>query len=91
MIATPEEQKLIAQIHIGAVVQHYKGKKMKILSIARHTENRELHVVYQKLYDCEIFGNQAIVIRPLKMFLENVVYNGALVPRFQVVKEHACC
>ncbi len=91
MIASSEEQKALSQVHVGSVVQHYKGMKMKVLAIARHTETQELHVVYQKLYNCEKFGDQAIVIRPLGMFVENVVHNGNIVPRFAVIKEHACC
>lgn len=90
MIATPEEQELISRLPIGSIVRHYKGKKMKVLTIARHTEDHSLYVVYQKLYNCETFGNHAIVIRPLKMFLENVVFNGEIVPRFEVVQAHSC-
>lgn len=87
--ASPDEQKLIDQLPTGCTVQHYKGKKMKVLAIARHTEDNTLCVVYQKLYDCEKFGNHAIVIRPLKMFLEKVTVNGKQVPRFEIIEEYA--
>ncbi len=85
MIASPEEQKLISQVPIGSVVRHYKGKEMKVLAVARHTEDGTLYVVYQKLYNCERFGDQAVVIRPLKMFVENVAVDGKQVPRFALV------
>ena len=92
MIASHEEQEMINQLPIGCTVQHYKGKKMKVLAIARHTEDHSLYVVYQKHYNCEVFGDNAIVIRPLKMFLETVFVNGEELPRFKVIeKAHSCC
>ncbi len=90
MITTPEEKKLVDQIQVGSIVQHYKGKQMKILAVARHTEDNTLYVVYQKLYNCERFGDRAIVIRPIKMFLENVLVNGVELPRFKVLEKAAC-
>lgn len=87
MKATLEEQALINKLPIGCTVQHYKGNKMKVLAIARHTEDGTLYVVYQKLYKCEKFGDKAIVIRPLKMFLEDVTVNGQTVPRFKILDE----
>ena len=90
MIATPEEQTLIEQIHLGSIVQNYKGKKMKVLAIARHTEDNSLNVVYQKMYKCEKFGDHAIVVRPLKMFVETVLYNGEPIPRFKIVEKPSC-
>lgn len=90
MIATPEEQKLIDQVHIGSIVQHYSGKKMKVLAVARHTEDNSLNVVYQKMYNCDKFGDRAIVMRPLKMFVENVLHNGEEVPRFKVIEKPSC-
>jgi len=89
--ASPEEHELINQLPIGSIVKHYKGKKMKVLAIARHSEDHSLYVVYQKQYKCELFGDHAIVIRPLKMFLEKVLVNGDLVPRFELINEPACC
>lgn len=89
MIATAEEQELIDQLPIGCTVEHYKGKQMQVLAIARHTEDHTLYVVYQKLYNCERFGDRAVVVRPLTMFLETVVVNGVKQPRFRVVEELA--
>lgn len=91
MKTTPEEQALIDQLPIGSTVQHYKGKKMRVLAFARHSEDGTLYVVYQKLYNCETLGDHAIVIRPLKMFMEQVLVNGDLVPRFKIVHEKCSC
>ncbi|MDP1836601.1 MAG: DUF1653 domain-containing protein [Chlamydiales bacterium] len=91
LTATLDEKKLIEQVPVGCIVEHYKGKRMKVLAVARHTEDDSLYVVYQKLYNCEKFGDRAVVIRPLVMFLENVTINGKEVPRFSVVQERACC
>lgn len=90
LIATKEEQMMIDQIPAGSIVQHYKGKQMRVLAIARHTEDNTLYVVYQKLYNCDKFGDKAIVVRPLKMFVETVLHNGQEVARFKVLQQHAC-
>lgn len=89
--ATPDEQKLIDQLPVGCTVRHYKGSKMRVLAIARHTEDYSLNVVYQKLGTCERFGDHAIVIRPLRMFLEKVKVDGKEKPRFEIIEEFAVC
>jgi hypothetical protein len=85
MIATEQEQELLRQVQVGSIVRHFKGKKMKVLAVARHSEDLSLYVVYQKLYYCERFGDHAIFVRPLAMFLEKVVHDGVEVPRFQIL------
>ncbi len=90
MKGTAREQALMDQVPVGRVVQHYKGMQMRVLAVARHTEDQSLLVVYQKLYDCEHYGKGAIVVRPLEMFLESVLVNGDMVPRFKVVETHEC-
>ena len=59
------------------IYEHYKGLPYQVLAVARHSEDLEEYVVYQALY-----GEYAIWIRPLEMFLEMVTYNGHVVPRF---------
>lgn len=59
---------------------HYKGSEYEVLGIARHSETLEEFVVYQALY-----GEKQLWIRPAKMFSENVVSKGALVPRFKFI------
>ena len=62
--------------------EHYKGGQYEVLGIAKHSETLEELVVYKKLYDD--FG---LWVRPLKMFLEEVEFKGAKVPRFKYIEE----
>ncbi len=62
--------------------QHYKGKYYKVLGVAVHTETHEELVVYQALYTSKEFGPDALWVRPLTMFLEDVEVNGKKVSRF---------
>lgn len=83
-----KEKELAEQVPMGAVFQHYKGKRYKILCVARHSETLEYQVVYQGLYQCPDFGDCPIWVRPLKMFLEEVEYQGNRMPRFTLI-EHS--
>jgi hypothetical protein len=74
------------KIPIGAIFQHYNGKKYRVLMIGRHSEDLKPYVVYQGLYDCDSFGNCPIWIRPLEMFLENVEKEGKQIKRFELVE-----
>lgn len=67
---------------LGSVYEHYKGKRYKILSVGRHSETLEESIVYQALY-----GENDVWIRPLAMFLENIVVDGKTKPRFELVHE----
>lgn len=58
--------------------RHYKGKDYNVLGISTHSETLEKLVVYHPLY-----GDQALWVRPINMFLELVEAKGNLVPRFQ--------
>ena len=70
------------------IYQHYKGKQYRVIGVARHSENpEELFVVYQALYDSKDFGNNAVWVRPLAMFLENAPIDGKLVPRFRLIEK----
>lgn len=75
----------IAQVPPGAIFEHYKGKRYKVVGVGRHTETLGMCVVYEALYDSAEFGDHAIWIRPLDMFLETVVIDGKEVPRFRPV------
>lgn len=59
--------------------RHYKGNYYKVIGVAKHSENLEELVVYRALY-----GDGGLWVRPLKMFLESVVFNGTTVPRFKL-------
>ena len=61
--------------------EHYKGKRYKVIGIAKHSETLEELVVYQKLYD-----DLSLWVRPKKMFAEEVEVNGKKIPRFKFIK-----
>ena len=63
------------------IYQQYKGNKYEVMGMARHSETRELFVVYKALYETE-FGKDSLWVRPIKMFMETVTVNGKTVPRF---------
>lgn len=65
----------------GDIYEHYKGKRYKILSVARHSETLEELVVYQALY-----GEGDVWVRPLGMFFETVMIEGKLEARFKRVR-----
>ncbi len=65
--------------------QHYKGQFYEVIGVARHSETLEELVVYKALYESEDFGKNALWVRPKKMFLETIEYNGTVVPRFKFV------
>ncbi len=62
--------------------QHYKGKEYEVLGIAKHSESMEEFAVYKALY-----GDGDLWIRPLKMFLEEVEFNGKKIPRFKYIEK----
>lgn len=64
------------------IYQHYKGPEYEVLDVVRHSETEEELVLYRPLY-----GERALWVRPLAMFVESVVVDGAQVPRFRYVRE----
>jgi len=69
------------------IYRHYKGKLYRVLGVGRHSETLEEIVVYQALYESEEFGKDAIWVRPLKMFIEDVEVDGKKVKRFEFAGE----
>ncbi len=68
--------------------QHYKtGKLYEVIGLARHSETLEEMVIYKALYQCEKFGNNQVWVRPKKMFLEYVTYDGLSIPRFEKIEQ----
>jgi hypothetical protein len=57
--------------------RHYKGGEYEVVDIATHSETHEQLVVYRPLY-----GEGKLWVRPLAMFMESVVIDGAVMPRF---------
>ncbi|HTR01276.1 MAG TPA: DUF1653 domain-containing protein [Candidatus Acidoferrum sp.] len=62
--------------------RHYKGKDYSVVGFARHSETEEVMVLYVPLY-----GEGGYWVRPLAMFIEDVVVDGKQMPRFKLVSE----
>lgn len=58
--------------------RHYKGQDYSVVGFAQHSETEETMVLYVPLY-----GNGGYWVRPLSMFIETVMVDGAELPRFQ--------
>lgn len=68
---------------------HYKGNDYEVKGLVRHSETEEYLVLYRPLYEVKPetnseseAGQTDLWVRPLEMFLENVLINGVEVPRF---------
>lgn len=64
------------------VYEHYKGKRYRVIGVAKHSETLEDMIVYEALYDNEM---SKLWVRPLLMFLEEVDVAGTRVPRFKYI------
>lgn len=73
------------KLKINGIYQHYKGNKYKVISVVRHSETTEEMVLYQPLYVSKDFPDTKMWVRPLEMFLENVVIDGKKIPRFKLI------
>ena len=69
-------------IVVGGLYEHYKKLRYRVLAIARHSESLEEMVVYQALY-----GDGGVWVRPVAMFVENILVDGRWQPRFVLVDE----
>jgi hypothetical protein len=58
--------------------RHFKGGEYEVFAVATHSETHEQLVVYRPLYDPAVWW-----VRPLAMFVENVVHEGREVQRFE--------
>ena len=52
---------------IKGIYRHFKGDYYLLEDVAKHSEDGEEYAVYRQLY-----GNNELYIRPLKMFLSEV-------------------
>lgn len=64
--------------------RHYKGGAYEVLGVATHSETEERLVVYRPLY-----GEGALWVRPLAMFIEWVEVDGERMPRFAIEGDKA--
>jgi len=69
------------------IYRHSKGKLYEVLDVARLEETLEPMVVYRAMYDSEEFGDQALWVRPLSVFVETVNVEGKERPGFEFVSE----
>lgn len=65
------------EIVVPGCYRHYKGKRYQVIGVARHSESEEELVVYRCLY-----GDFSLWVRPVEMFLEKVLVDGRVLPRF---------
>lgn len=83
-IRDAEEQALLSRITVGDFFEHYSGKRYKIVGFFRHSEDLNVYVAYIGLYE-DTSGYGVHWIRPLAMFLEEVVINDVKQPRFKKI------
>jgi hypothetical protein len=63
--------------------QHFRNKQFyEVIGVAYHSETNEEMVVYKALYTSNDLPYGQLWVRPKKMFLESVMHEGNLVPRF---------
>lgn len=68
------------KLEVGSIYKHYKGTKVRVLCVAKDSENLNDLVIYMHLEDGAIWA------RPLKMFLENIKIGKKIVERFKKIK-----
>jgi len=74
---------MFKSIQLG-IYQHSKtGNMYQVYFIAKHSETLEDMVVYEALYENE---KSKFWVRPISMFLEEVVIDGVKKPRFEFLK-----
>ncbi len=69
---------------LGKYKHSKSGNFYRVIALAKSSETNEELVVYESLYDNP---ESKVWVRPLNMFIENVVINGKEVPRFEFVEE----
>ena len=62
--------------------RHFKGNEYEVIGTATHSETLEKYVVYRALY-----GENQLWIRPVKMWCEEVEFEGEKVPRFAYISQ----
>jgi cyclomaltodextrinase / maltogenic alpha-amylase / neopullulanase len=60
--------------------EHFKGNQYEVIGIGKHSETLEGMVVYRALY-----GKGELWIRPVEIFLDEVVVDGLKKPRFRYI------
>lgn len=73
---------MVGNLVIGGIYQHYKGKNYIVNGVAKHSETLEWMVIYECLYENE---EGKTWVRPLTMFMETVLFDGKMTPRFKYI------
>ena len=66
--------------------KHFKGDLVEVVGEARHSETLEEFVVYKHITGKHA-SEEKYWIRPIKMFLEEVEFNGEKVLRFKFIEK----
>jgi hypothetical protein len=74
------------EIKPGQIYKHYKGDTYKIITLARHSENGESLIVYERLTDI-VHTGWRIYARPEAMFFDHIEIDGYSGPRFEYIEE----
>ena len=69
------------QVLEGGIYQHFKGKRYKVLGVAKHSETLDELVIYQSLAE-----DQNLWARPKKMYCGKVTVDGQERSRFELVE-----
>lgn len=80
-------------VRVGAMYQHYKGLRYKVLAIAHNESDLDrgafnnFQVIYKAVDPCsyckdKLGSANPVFIRPLTNFIENVTIGNATQPRF---------
>jgi hypothetical protein len=66
------------------IYEHFKGKRYRVLGIAKHSETLEDLVVYECLHEND---TSKLWVRPIEMFFDYKELDGKKVKRFKYVSE----
>lgn len=77
----PKELRKRNMLELGRY-RHYSGREYRVIAVAKHSETFEDVVVYEALYKNEL---GKYWVRPLAMFIEEVIVDGTSVPRFTLI------
>ena len=61
--------------------QHFKGNFYQVIDTVTHSETQETLVLYKPLY-----GEQALWVRPIEIFVEEIERDGKVFKRFTLVE-----
>lgn len=74
------------KIKIGKYI-HFKGSIIEVIGVALHSETQEEMVVYLHPDPVKGLTANTMWVRPVDMFLENVIIDGKSIPRFKYINQ----